>query len=58
MDTITYTDPTFAITSGHKIGDTTNEIEMKSNAVISAIVMDRTAIVNSLATTFRDKLLQ
>lgn len=58
MDTISYTDPTFTITSGHKIGDITNEIEMKSNATISAIVMDRKAIIDSLAETFRGKLLE
>lgn len=58
MDTITFDNPTFEVTSGHKIGDITNEIEMKSNIKVSALAMDRKAIIESLTTTFRDKLLQ
>lgn len=57
MDTIYFDDPTYTIISGHKIGDVTNEIELKSNTTIHAVAMDRKAVIESLSKTFRDNIL-
>ncbi len=52
MDTIRYDDPVFSVTSGHKIGDITNEIEMKAQSKIYALAMDRAVTIDFFEKNF------
>ena len=48
----------YEIASGHKVGDVTDEIELKARANVTATVFDRKATINFLTEKFRENLLR
>ncbi len=56
-DMVTYSGETIRIISGQKIGDLANEVELKGNVTVNALVYDKNAVVQYLTTIFREKLL-
>lgn len=58
LDTIKYTPAEFEITSGQKVGDTAEEIQLKAKNVISTTVMDRKSTIAYLTDIFHENLLQ
>lgn len=58
VDVIRFSPIEYEIISGQKIGDSTEEIELKAKNIISATTMDRKATINYLTTIFRENLLK
>ena len=48
----------YEIISGHKVGDVTDEIELKARTNVTATVFDRKATIDFLAEKFRENLLR
>ena len=57
-DMVTLTGANYSITSGQKIGDTADEIEMQASATVTAVVFDRKATIDALTQVFREGLLR
>lgn len=57
-DAINISDVQYSIISGQKIGDITEEIEIKATANVTATVLDRKATIEYLTNIFREKLLR
>jgi len=55
---VTLTGANYSITSGQKIGDTADEIEMQASATVTAVVFDRKATIDALTQVFREGLLR
>lgn len=55
--TVTLTGETITITSGQKIGDLANEIELHGSVMVNALVYDKKAVIDYLTTIFRERLL-
>ncbi len=56
-DAVSFSGESIKITSGQKIGDLANEVEMKGEVMVNALVYDKNAVVQYLTTIFREKLL-
>ncbi len=56
-DAVSLTGELIEISSGQKIGDFGNEIELKGSLTINALVYDKAAVVDYLKLIFREKLL-
>ncbi len=56
-DAVSLTGELIEISSGQKMGDFTNEIELKGSLTINALVYDKKAVVDYLKLIFREKLL-
>ena len=56
-DAVTFSGELIRITSGQKIGDLANEVQMEGSLVVTALVYDKNMVVQYLTTIFRDKLL-
>lgn len=54
---VSFTGETIDISSGQKIGDLANEVEMKGVVTVQALVYDKTAVLAYLQTVFADKFL-
>lgn len=58
VDTIKFSPVEFEIISGQKVGDVTDEIQIKAKNTITATAMDRKATIDYLTSVFRENLLQ
>ncbi len=56
-DAVTLGDESIIIDKGKKIGDLTNDIDLKGMIDVTALLYDRRAVINYLTSIFRDKLL-
>jgi hypothetical protein len=57
-DSVSFTGETHAITSGQKIGDLANEIEMKGSLTVTALVYDKKSVIDYLTNLFHERLLR
>lgn len=56
-DMVAFSDMSFAIISGHAVGDTAEEIEIRGTAHMTATVFDRKATIDYMTQVFREGLL-
>lgn len=56
-DAVTMTGETITVTSGQKIGDLANDVELHGKLTVNALVFDKTAVIAYLKNIFHDKFL-
>ncbi len=56
-DSVTMTGETIDVTSGQKIWDLANEVELHGSITVNALIFDKTAVITYLKTVFHDKFL-